>query len=799
MLRCKAKPYTKGDEKYIFVSYSHKDSARVFPIIEKLSDEGFRVWYDEGIDPGTEWPETIAKHLSGASCFIAFISQNALESNECRREINFAFRKKLGFISVFLEEVELSPGMEMQLSNNQSIFKYKIPQEEFYEKIIRTEMLQECKINKKEEKDKEEQQEEKTKTKDKENKEGKEDEKEEGQEGVNKKKTLVFAVCVIALLAIAFGVVFGLGLIKPQTKNENVYHVTLTAKEGLADDLLREDIATLKGRLNVLCGKQKYSLDVDGETIQLVLPKSVFGEEDPASVFRCYISRSIKLYAVNYDEKSEFEEIQRNAIDKIELLYGKIDGIKPEDYEITTDEYSYLKISFSEEVAKKLKRLGDHMVFAQDINNNVWAYYYTIPAPGKNEFYIINNDKGNNIPKLLFHNLQRDPLNGYFTFIIDLNDWAEWETANKNEFGEKQCEIGDFTEKTLTFTLKGYADYTEGTLADDIRELKSRLDILGEPYAFGRINKGDDYTYFAIRTTVSQMDNSIIYLLGTSYSGNIYLLSNLTKEPVYEYNDKEQRFSGESTSFGFSVKIRKEKEVLNALLKEAVSSGNKKIYLRCGDYALFETEATSEFKEDSISFSNFAYNGNRLSPAAGRIVDLLNRVELFSLHHSLEVDEIWFDKDDKGETASENDFLCSPESPEEEFEDLKKEYDLSVNGNEIRVKLHLPFDKNLVKNSLQTAKKLYKATDFEHGYFQRLSIYFTDEEGAERTRIFFHKFFADLSDGEKGYTYVYGIFTNGRAEEYKNDFLKAISADPFYERLNKTKGEDFSDWITNPF
>ncbi|MBQ1488402.1 MAG: toll/interleukin-1 receptor domain-containing protein, partial [Lachnospiraceae bacterium] len=49
------RPY-EGKEKYIFISYSHKDTDRVMPIISRLMNEGFRVWYDDGISPGTEWP-----------------------------------------------------------------------------------------------------------------------------------------------------------------------------------------------------------------------------------------------------------------------------------------------------------------------------------------------------------------------------------------------------------------------------------------------------------------------------------------------------------------------------------------------------------------------------------------------------------------------------------------------------------------------------------------------------------------------------------------------------------------------
>lgn len=44
----------KGSDPYIFISYSHKDIDRVFPIIRMLQDDSYRVWYDDGVDPGTE-------------------------------------------------------------------------------------------------------------------------------------------------------------------------------------------------------------------------------------------------------------------------------------------------------------------------------------------------------------------------------------------------------------------------------------------------------------------------------------------------------------------------------------------------------------------------------------------------------------------------------------------------------------------------------------------------------------------------------------------------------------------------
>lgn len=142
-IRCSVKPY-EGDENYVFISYCHKDKKFIFPIVERLAKDGYRVWYDEGIDPGSEWPEVIASHLNSGSVCIAFISKNSLESHNCKREINFALLKRKPFISVILEEVQLSLGMEMQLSATQAIFKYTLTEAEFYSKLYSSGLLVDC-------------------------------------------------------------------------------------------------------------------------------------------------------------------------------------------------------------------------------------------------------------------------------------------------------------------------------------------------------------------------------------------------------------------------------------------------------------------------------------------------------------------------------------------------------------------------------------------------------------------------------------------------------------------------------
>ena len=111
----------EGTENYIFISYAHKDSNKVIPILEKMSEQGFRVWYDYGIEYGSEWPEYIEEHLLGCSCVLVFMSPSCINSINCRNEINLALEEKKEMLIVYLEPTELRKGMRLQLNSVQAI------------------------------------------------------------------------------------------------------------------------------------------------------------------------------------------------------------------------------------------------------------------------------------------------------------------------------------------------------------------------------------------------------------------------------------------------------------------------------------------------------------------------------------------------------------------------------------------------------------------------------------------------------------------------------------------------------
>ena len=121
---------------YVFISYSRSNSKKVLELIEELKNRGVNIWYDGCIPGGEEWDNEIGKKLLGSKTVFLFLSQQAIMSRNVRNEIRMAQNHKIPIIPVFLEEVLLSPGAELQLSGYQSYMYYAIGKESFLDKIM---------------------------------------------------------------------------------------------------------------------------------------------------------------------------------------------------------------------------------------------------------------------------------------------------------------------------------------------------------------------------------------------------------------------------------------------------------------------------------------------------------------------------------------------------------------------------------------------------------------------------------------------------------------------------------------
>ncbi len=118
-----------GGEPYIFVSYSHKDSSRVYPILSQLHREGYRIWYDEGITPTDEWRGVINEHIRDCAVFMVFVTGDSMASHEVIKECTYAInlRKKLHII--YLEKVpdsRVNANLIADFTNSQRVHAHEL-------------------------------------------------------------------------------------------------------------------------------------------------------------------------------------------------------------------------------------------------------------------------------------------------------------------------------------------------------------------------------------------------------------------------------------------------------------------------------------------------------------------------------------------------------------------------------------------------------------------------------------------------------------------------------------------------
>ena len=114
------KPY-EGSRPFLFISYAHLQSETVVNTIRILHEKAYRLWYDEGIPAGSDWPANIAQHMQDCERVIYFLSRRAMESPNCFSEIRTAVRQGKPILVVRLEDAEKDACWRELLDGKQEI------------------------------------------------------------------------------------------------------------------------------------------------------------------------------------------------------------------------------------------------------------------------------------------------------------------------------------------------------------------------------------------------------------------------------------------------------------------------------------------------------------------------------------------------------------------------------------------------------------------------------------------------------------------------------------------------------
>lgn len=130
-------PAYDGPNPYIFISYAHKDSEMIFKEIERFQNEGYNIWYDDGLIPGNNWDEGIVLALSNSSLVVVFITENSVSSENVKKEIALASEENINILPIYLKKTQLPPDLKYHLIRTDAIFKYLLSDEDYLKKCIK--------------------------------------------------------------------------------------------------------------------------------------------------------------------------------------------------------------------------------------------------------------------------------------------------------------------------------------------------------------------------------------------------------------------------------------------------------------------------------------------------------------------------------------------------------------------------------------------------------------------------------------------------------------------------------------
>ncbi len=108
-------PAYRGTDPYLFVSYAHADGSDVMNAIEALCAKGYRVWYDEGIEAGSDWAQKIGTSLENAAGVLFFASENSVKSPNVQRELSFAKEHSIPVLTAKMGEFKMPEELSRML------------------------------------------------------------------------------------------------------------------------------------------------------------------------------------------------------------------------------------------------------------------------------------------------------------------------------------------------------------------------------------------------------------------------------------------------------------------------------------------------------------------------------------------------------------------------------------------------------------------------------------------------------------------------------------------------------------
>lgn len=125
----------------VFVAYSRKDAEICRRVVIALRQQGLDVFYDQFIEGGQEWRESIARSIKSCSVFLVLLSSGSVASAQVRKEVNLATTYTKSIVPVMIENVQLDGGLELELSGINFIAYFDNPEKRLVEVVEKAKTL----------------------------------------------------------------------------------------------------------------------------------------------------------------------------------------------------------------------------------------------------------------------------------------------------------------------------------------------------------------------------------------------------------------------------------------------------------------------------------------------------------------------------------------------------------------------------------------------------------------------------------------------------------------------------------
>ena len=384
------------------------------------------------------------------------------------------------------------------------------------------------------------------------------------------------------------------------------------------DENFDTDMEIVEGRINALTDGNYLKEDTTVETPQGILdavsfyvPREVYGEDSLGDISRILISRPMNLWLGNdtstgtWNNFTDQIALPREAIESAEVLYGCPEHYTPMDYGIKLKEFTYLKITLTEEFCRENPQIWEwkQPSILQDIEGfEGYAHMRVFPDAESRCMIFSENDDRKGYSNALYYAFTHEPLSNAFNLISF--PVVEWESGAAIK-GAGQIENTGFNTETVVNEYVPEEEYvSDKNWEQTLQAIRERLDASGVPYALGH-RPGVDRS-IVIRMEKGQFtDNFLGYVISNS-AVDLSSCGEALREASSGIEASVQERSGKKVLALDMSALRK--EAFNKLSANCVKKGGGRIVLLVDSNAVAYGYCDSMINEGKFVMDYNAFN-----------------------------------------------------------------------------------------------------------------------------------------------------------------------------------------------